>query len=1048
MKKNILLLLVSSLLSLGTAQAAHNHAETYPATSTIDVKHPAVEVCPGEKKDLKTTNTGKYYDWYKFNTTTNQYEYTTSTGAQTNTARPAGKYLCAITKENSGGNVNLLTAGNFNFECHDTQHRNINGDNYFGHTKDGITYLMRELNCNANDNTYPGGFTCIKENANGVKPSWFKEVINRKNDGSKMLVCDGMNSADFKVWIAENVPVQAGVTYEFSCNIANVDIQYKDTDTNGDHGPNSLPRLRFWVEQNGRKTQLSQFEAPRTIGEFRQETATYTATSTGKCTIYIQNYTTFDEGNDFAIDDIYFGEPQNSTTTKLESFEIVEINCSTTATETKNYTPCIGTTCTLSPVTAGGTATWKDKNGNTVTNLTINIVDDTDLEYICTVETTGSNGHPLTITETHTINPDDCSTQGTETKNYDPCLGAEITLTAITEGSYEWSTGETTKSINISSAKDETITCTVTNTIGGIKHTVTESHVIKTKNCDTSDEQTEQVEKGGSITLVVPESKRCKDEDGNCEYIWYKKVNGELIIVDRNPIDIYPYAHTIDNADESEYICEIIKPSTGQKHTETYKIEILDAETVCYDASSTAEQTKTITGYEGENHAWYWAQGEDKVEFPEGYVTTDGNTITLDLSKFSNGSQPTDVKIIHEYDKEKEVIEEEEEEEEEEDPTNPMRFKITFEEVLSKSQFDGNKTITFDEYTKLVISENYRYTNTFNNKYETDIVHEGVLRITDNGLNSTVATGDDNTYFMDIDAGSKTGELFTIYSTGNFKKGEKYMFTFLLKNTTSDATKYPANIGCSLKTNTGEEIVLKEAREIEQIIWQTYIKIFEIEQDAESLEITFTSNNNSPIYNDFALDNIELTTDIPEYLRNAQLRATTVDTWKEEITLTINPITHQDIVETSNPDKEFKTEVKLDYNNKNEYVTFFYDPAVSYIEGSDKYVDYKEATNFYGCPHLVSFTLNLFSLEPDKFFSPNGDGVHDRWMVEGIETAPNAHIMIYDRHSKLLYKGKGSDFQGWDGNYNNHGMVQDDYWYVILVPETNETISGHFILKR
>ena len=49
---------------------------------------------------------------------------------------------------------------------------------------------------------------------------------------------------------------------------------------------------------------------------------------------------------------------------------------------------------------------------------------------------------------------------------------------------------------------------------------------------------------------------------------------------------------------------------------------------------------------------------------------------------------------------------------------------------------------------------------------------------------------------------------------------------------------------------------------------------------------------------------------------------------------------------------------------------------------------------------------------------------------------------------KLLYKGKGSDFQGWDGNYNGHGMVQDDYWYVILVPETNETLSGHFTLKR
>ena len=108
--------------------------------------------------------------------------------------------------------------------------------------------------------------------------------------------------------------------------------------------------------------------------------------------------------------------------------------------------------------------------------------------------------------------------------------------------------------------------------------------------------------------------------------------------------------------------------------------------------------------------------------------------------------------------------------------------------------------------------------------------------------------------------------------------------------------------------------------------------------------------------------------------------------------------------------------------------------------------DYK--TDEHGCTHYAYFTLNLIEIEPDKFFTPNGDGVNDKWMVEGIETAPNAHVMIYDRYSKLLYKCKGSDFQGWDGNYNGHGMVQDDYWYVILIPETNETLSGHFTLKR
>jgi gliding motility-associated-like protein len=100
------------------------------------------------------------------------------------------------------------------------------------------------------------------------------------------------------------------------------------------------------------------------------------------------------------------------------------------------------------------------------------------------------------------------------------------------------------------------------------------------------------------------------------------------------------------------------------------------------------------------------------------------------------------------------------------------------------------------------------------------------------------------------------------------------------------------------------------------------------------------------------------------------------------------------------------------------------------------------------CVNFKEFTISIPKLEPMKYFSPNNDNLNDLWLVYGIETAPNAHIMIYDRHSKLLYKGIGSEFQGWDGNYNGHGMVQDDYWYVIQIPETEETLSGHFILKR
>ena len=107
-----------ALLCSLTAWAAHNHEPYYdPTTSTIAVTHPNQEVCPGDKTDLKTTNQGQFYDWYKYNETTRLYEYSTSIGGQTYADRPVGKYLCAITKQITGNDVNLLTGGTFKFEC-------------------------------------------------------------------------------------------------------------------------------------------------------------------------------------------------------------------------------------------------------------------------------------------------------------------------------------------------------------------------------------------------------------------------------------------------------------------------------------------------------------------------------------------------------------------------------------------------------------------------------------------------------------------------------------------------------------------------------------------------------------------------------------------------------------------------------------------------------------------------------------------------------------------------------------------------------------------
>ncbi|QLJ56653.1 T9SS type B sorting domain-containing protein [Flavobacterium psychrophilum] len=83
-----------------------------------------------------------------------------------------------------------------------------------------------------------------------------------------------------------------------------------------------------------------------------------------------------------------------------------------------------------------------------------------------------------------------------------------------------------------------------------------------------------------------------------------------------------------------------------------------------------------------------------------------------------------------------------------------------------------------------------------------------------------------------------------------------------------------------------------------------------------------------------------------------------------------------------------------------------------------------------------------------KYFTPNGDGIHDYWNVEGITATFNANttITIFDRFGKLIKQISPLD-QGWDGTDNGQKLPATDYWYTIQF-ENGKNIKGNFSLKR
>ena len=106
-----------------------------------------------------------------------------------------------------------------------------------------------------------------------------------------------------------------------------------------------------------------------------------------------------------------------------------------------------------------------------------------------------------------------------------------------------------------------------------------------------------------------------------------------------------------------------------------------------------------------------------------------------------------------------------------------------------------------------------------------------------------------------------------------------------------------------------------------------------------------------------------------------------------------------------------------------------------------------------GCDSVIITTISwkddsseCDELIPDKYFSPNNDGVQDTWNIKNIECYDGYVVEIYDRFSKLLIRYDGN-FTPWNGIYLGNPQQATDYWYLITL-KGEKTLSGHFTLKR
>ncbi len=105
------------------------------------------------------------------------------------------------------------------------------------------------------------------------------------------------------------------------------------------------------------------------------------------------------------------------------------------------------------------------------------------------------------------------------------------------------------------------------------------------------------------------------------------------------------------------------------------------------------------------------------------------------------------------------------------------------------------------------------------------------------------------------------------------------------------------------------------------------------------------------------------------------------------------------------------------------------------------------------CPDtIVTISVKMKELFTPTGFTPNGDGVNDYLIFNGIENSDEHKVIIFNRWGTEVYSAKNfSNEIGWDGkNKDGKDLPEDTYYYIITVTDdgVSETHKGFIVIKR
>jgi gliding motility-associated-like protein len=161
------------------------------------------------------------------------------------------------------------------------------------------------------------------------------------------------------------------------------------------------------------------------------------------------------------------------------------------------------------------------------------------------------------------------------------------------------------------------------------------------------------------------------------------------------------------------------------------------------------------------------------------------------------------------------------------------------------------------------------------------------------------------------------------------------------------------------------------------------------------------------------------------------------------------------------PDQYFRKgkPVQLDGNATGSNVTYSWSPP-TYLDNPNYLKPVARP------PSTITYTLTVISnngcgistdevkLEAiDKLFiptgfTPNSDGLNDKWEIVTFEDYPEAVAEVYNRYGQLVYRGNGNNYKPWDGTYKGKPALPGVYVYLVNLRNGKPVLKGTLTLIR